>query len=100
MKADTQRRLAVTSRIMAGAVGGYALTSLIAVALLLVLQRLGMARDEALLAPTLGSFVIYAVIVMAVFHARSAARAWLWLIGISAPFALLVTVLMFAGGGA
>jgi len=100
MKADMQRRLAVTSRIIAGAVGGYALTSLIAIALLLVLQRLGMAKDEALLAPTLGSFVIYAVIVMTVFHARSATRAWLGLIGVSVPIALLVAILMQAGGGA
>jgi hypothetical protein len=32
-----------------------------------------------LLATTMASFLVYAAIVMAVFHARSAVRAWMWL---------------------
>ncbi len=100
MKADIKHRLAVTSRIIAGALGGYVLTSLIAVALFLLLRGQGLARDEALLAPTLVSFVIYAGIVMAVFHARSATRAWLWVIGASVPIAVLLAILLREGGGA
>lgn len=99
MKPDPHMRITVTSRILAAALGGYVLTSLIAVALFLLLRRQGMAQDAALLAPTLGSFIIYAAIIMAVFHARSATRAWLWMIGISLPVALLVGFLLRGVGG-
>jgi protein-S-isoprenylcysteine O-methyltransferase Ste14 len=74
--------------------GGYVLTSLLAVSSFLLLQRQGMARDEALLAPTIASFLIYAAIVLAVFHARSAMRAWLWIIGACAPLAVLILLLL------
>lgn len=100
MTPNMQRRLAITSRIMAGALGGYVLTSLIAVALFLLLRSRGMAKDEALLAPALGSFVVYAAIVMAVFHARSATRAWLWLVGASIPLGLVLAVVMRGINGA
>lgn len=100
MTPDTHRRLSVVSRILAGAVGGYVLTSLIAMALFLLLRRRGMATDEALLAPTIASFLVYAAIVMAVFHARSATRAWLWIGGASLPIALLLMIVTNGGAGA
>jgi hypothetical protein len=37
------------------------------------------SQAQALLATTMASFLVYAAIVMAVFHARSAVRAWMWL---------------------
>lgn len=100
MKRNLRERLSVASRITAGAVGGYVLTSLITVVLFLLLRAQGMTRDEALLAPTIASFVLYAAIIMAVFHARSAAKAWLWLIGLSIPVGLLLLMMMRAGNGA
>jgi hypothetical protein len=72
-------RLSVASRILAAFVGGYALTSLLSIAFALLLALFGMNKAEAVLATTIASFLIYAVIVMAVIHARTAARAWLGL---------------------
>ncbi|MBY8822801.1 hypothetical protein [Sphingomonas colocasiae] len=99
MTPAVHHRLSLVSRIIAGAGGGYLLTSLIAMLMFLLLRAGGVARDAALLAPALASFLIYAAIVMAVFHARSAARAWLWIAGASLPVALLLLVLNGGIGG-
>ncbi len=91
--------LSVTARILAAVAGGYALTSLITFALSRLLPRAGMLQSEAVLAATIASFPIYAVIVMAVFHARSARRAWLGLIAGAVPCALALGLSMPTAAG-
>lgn len=86
-------RLAVASRTIAGTLGAYGLTSLITIALSLLLARAGMAKTEAVIAATLASFAVFAVIAMAVFHAVSVTRAWLWLIGAAVSIGLAAYLL-------
>lgn len=88
-----RRPLSIISRILAATFGGYAVTSLLTVALPLMLGALGINQAQALLAATTGSFLVWAAIIMAVFHARSAVWAWLWLVVASVPFALMIFVL-------
>jgi uncharacterized membrane protein len=93
-----RRRWSMTSRVLAGTLGTYGLTSLATAALALLLARSGMAQVEAVYAATLGSFLLFTVIVMAVFNARSMVRAWLWLFAFAVPLALaLFTFLMSPG---
>jgi hypothetical protein len=87
-------RWSVTSRVLAAVAGGYALTSLLNIAAPLVLAKAGVNRPEALLATASASFLIYAAIIMAVFHARSAARAWIWLAVVAMPPAIATTRLL------
>lgn len=87
-------RWSVASRVLAGTLGAYGVASLVTVALSLVLARFGMDRVEAVIAATLASYAIFAIIAMAVFHARSAVHAWGWLIGLVVPLALLSWALM------
>ncbi|HUD28895.1 MAG TPA: hypothetical protein VMQ93_08490 [Novosphingobium sp.] len=84
-----RHRLSVAARTLAGTLGAYGATVQVTVAASLVLARLGMARVEAVTAATLASFAVFAAISMAVFHARSVARAWLWLAATALPLALL-----------
>jgi len=95
--AGTSYRLAVASRILAATVGGYGLASLANIVAALLLGALGVNLPQALLATTMASFLLYAAIVMAVFHARSAGRAWAWLVGAALPLGLLV--LLFSERG-
>ncbi len=83
-------RLSVLSRVVAGTLGAYALTSLVTVALSLLLAAAGMNRVEAVIAATLASFAIFATVAMAVFHARTALRAWGWLVAVALPAGLVV----------
>lgn len=89
-----EHRLSVAARILAAVAGGYALTSLITLALSHLLPRAGVLQAEAVLASTMVSFLIYAVIVMAVFHARTAWRAWLGLIVGAIPCGLAIGLSM------
>ncbi len=91
---SARRRWSIASRVVAASLGGYALTSLLTLALPLALASLGIDRAQALLAVTTASFLLYAAIVMAVFHARSAARAWAWLTAVALPFGLVVWLLL------
>ncbi|WP_235037664.1 MULTISPECIES: hypothetical protein [unclassified Novosphingobium] len=77
------------ARTLAGTLGAYGLTVQVTVVLSFLLARAGMERVEAVTAATLASFAVFAAISMAVFHARSAGRAWLWLVMTAAPLALL-----------
>jgi len=91
--ADTARdRLSVLSRVIAAAAGGYALTSLLSIALALGLTALGMNKSEAVLATTMAAFLLYALIIMAVFHARTATRAWVGLAIAGIPLALFASI--------
>ncbi len=85
-----KHRLTVTARVVAGTLGAYVLTAQITVLLSFLLMRAGMDKVEAVTAATLGSFAIFAILCMAVFHAHSVKRAWLWLVGASVPMALLI----------
>lgn len=86
-------RLAVAARTLAGTLGAYGLTVQVTVVLSFVLAHLGMDRAEAVVAATLASFAIFAVISMAIFHTRSAMRAWIWLAATALPLALAQWVL-------
>jgi hypothetical protein len=88
------RRWSVASRTLAAVVGGYAVTTLLNLAVPLLFSALGAGLPQALASALMASFLIWAVIVMAAFHARSAARAWAWLIGAAIPLGLVVWFLL------
>lgn len=87
MTPGSRYRLAVFSRILAAFGGGYILTSLAVVLLSLCLPG---GRASAVVSATMAGFLVYALVVMAVFHARNVVRAWVWIIGASVPLTLLV----------
>jgi hypothetical protein len=91
-------RWSVASRTVAAVVGGYAFTSLLVIAISVLLPRFGIDQAETLFAATMASFLIYAVAIMAVFQARTATRAWMGLLLFSIAPAIIVSV--FAGPGA
>jgi len=86
-------RWSAASRTLAAVVGGYAVTSLLNIALPLLLGAAGISVPQALLATTMGSFLLYAAIIMAVFHASSATRAWVWLLSVALLLALVALLL-------
>jgi len=71
---------------MAAIGGGYALASLVAVALALVLP---LDRMDAVLTGMMASLVVYAAAAIWVFAARSALRAWIGMIAAALPLAVL-----------
>lgn len=89
-------RWMVASRMLAAVVVGYALTSAVSILLALLLP---VSKAEAVLASTMLSFALYAGIVIWVFQARSATRAW---VGLLVPLAVLSLVcwLLMPGGAA
>lgn len=83
---DARHRWSVASRMLAAALGGYALASALAVLLGLLLP---LERAQAVnLGMDLG-FLLYVPILLWTFHTRSAARAWGWLLLWSGAAALL-----------
>jgi hypothetical protein len=98
IETEAARRWSIASRVLAASIGGYALTSLLTLALPLALASLGIDPAQALLAATTASFLVYAGIIMAVFHARSAARAWAWLAGGALPLGIVVYLLLPGAG--
>lgn len=91
---DARYRVSVTSRILAAALGGYALVSALAVFAALLLPT-GRAQG-VMLASDVG-FLIYLPILLWVFHTQTAMRAWGWLLGWTAVFSLLSWWLMQGG---
>lgn len=87
--ARAQARLAITARVIAGTLGAYGVTVLGAIALSLLLALAGMDRAQAVIASALASFAIFVAISVAVFHARSATRAWIALMVTAVPLALV-----------
>ncbi|MFY3383067.1 DUF3649 domain-containing protein [Paracidovorax sp. MALMAid1276] len=79
-RVDWRYRLAVASRAVAGAVGGYAMAAGWAGAVSLALAR-AMPRAEAVMVATLLSWLVYALAVAWVFYARTAWGAWLGTLG-------------------
>ena len=81
-------RLAILSRVCAAVAGGYTLAALSAAWLSLVLP---LSRVEATVAGTLISIAVYVVAIMWAFAAATARRAWL---GVMAPAAVLLTLIL------
>ncbi|USY26744.1 DUF3649 domain-containing protein [Alcaligenes sp. 1735tsa3] len=88
-------RLQVLSRIVAAAVGGYALAAAATVLLTLLWP---LPKAQAVLAANMLSFVWYTIAVMWVFSTKSATRAWVGMVLPTALIALLSVLLMPAGG--
>lgn len=86
-------RWSVASRTLAATIGGYTFISLMTIAVPLLLGAAGVSQPQALLATTMSSFLVYVAIIMAVFHARSATRAWLGLFVAAAPLAFIAALL-------
>lgn len=93
---NTHSRWSVASRVLAAVVGGYALTSLLTLAVPLLFSAAGLSQAQALLATTMTSFPVYAAVILVVFHARSAARAWACLAVAALPPGI-VTALQLPG---
>ncbi|OWQ86177.1 hypothetical protein CDN99_20270 [Roseateles aquatilis] len=88
-------RAAVASRVIAALGGGYALASAVAAAIAVHGQPLlSGSRSEGAIAGAMLGFVAYAVAFMTAFAARSAWRAWAWVLG---P-ALLLGASVMKGG--
>lgn len=87
-----QNKWRIASRIFAAIFGGYILTTLLTIAFALLLTASGMNKSEAVLATTMASFLMFAVIVMAVFYARTPTRAWLGLAIASLPPAVFAAI--------
>ncbi|CAG9193484.1 Iron uptake protein [Paraburkholderia tropica] len=88
--------VSLISRIVAAIFGGYALAALTSVATL----ALPIAAPQAVIAGMLASFVVYACVVIGVFLARSARRAWGGLLIAAAPLLLASWSVWTAAGGA
>ena len=87
-------RLSVASRALAAIVGGYGFILLLTAAGSLLLPvAFGVSSLDSVLAVTMSSFLIWAVIAMAVFHARSAFHAWAGLLFASLPLMLILLLL-------
>jgi hypothetical protein len=95
---QARRGWALTSRVLAALAGGYGFTSLLTLALSLCLPALGVSRVQALHALSMGSFLVYAAVIMAMFHAASPARAWRWLLLASAPLGIIVAAALPRAG--
>lgn len=70
-------RLSVASRVLAAAVGGYALTSALAISIALLLP---VGRAHAVMLASDIGFLIYVPILLWAFHTPTAKRAWGWLL--------------------
>jgi hypothetical protein len=89
-----RHRPAVAARVVTAIAGGYVFTWLFTAALALCLRDVWlMPRVDAALAATMCSFLVYAGAIIAVFSARSAARAWAGLLIASVPPALVIAFL-------
>ena len=92
--ANARHRWSAISRVLAAVVGGYALTSLSTLSVPLLLSAAGLGQAQALHATTMAGFLVYAGIVLAVFHARSATRAWTWLAATAVPPGIVIALLL------
>lgn len=78
-------RWSVASRVLAAIIGGYALaygfTAFFSV-------YLPLAKADRVVFASLACFAVWTAAVIYVFAARSATRAWLWLVGLTALMCL------------
>lgn len=84
-KAKTSTRWEVTARVLAAILGGYA-TAYAATAFLSV--YLPLVRSERVVFASLACFAVYTIAIIYAFAARSARRAWLVPVGVTALMAL------------
>jgi hypothetical protein len=89
-KLSTADRLAVFSRVLAAAFGGYALTSAATVLLALIWPA---PKAQAVLWGTMLSFAVYTTAVIWAFTTRSATRAWVGMLASAAICAGMAWVL-------
>jgi len=87
-------RWSQASRVIAGTLGAFALASLATTVLSLVLAALGASRADAVTIALMASSIIFALISLAVFHAHSAARVWVWLTGTALPLSIVTWALL------
>jgi hypothetical protein len=95
MSEQARYRWAVTSRVVAAVLGGYALISALTLLLALVWP---LPQAQALMASTMLSFAVYTVVVIWVFAARSLSRIWIGLVAGTLVATLLC--LLLRGGAA
>ncbi len=88
------RVLDVALRLLAAVFGGYGLTVVLGIFLA---RTLPMAPSQAVTTALLLSFLIYLLTVIGVFAARSALRAWGWILLLAALFAALTPLLDRSG---
>ncbi|WP_157222474.1 hypothetical protein [Novosphingobium sp. AP12] len=93
MRAPAMERWSLASRVLAGTLGAYALTALLTAALSVLLIQFGVDPVEAATGATISSFAVFTVAAMAVFHARSVMKAWVWLALIGAACGMVVLLL-------
>lgn len=91
--ASVPRWLSAASRTIAVTIGSYCAAALLTMALPLLLQPLGVARLEAVVAASLASFLLFALLAIWAALARTAARAWALLILVSLPALAAVLLL-------
>ncbi len=94
MNEEARYRWMVASRVLIAAVGGYALTSVATIFLALVWP---LPKAQAVMAATMLSFALYAIVVIWVFSVGSAKRAWL---GVLLPAIVLAGIDWFMLSGA
>lgn len=80
------RWLDISSRSAAAVLGGYAFTYVLTAALA---RLLPLARLDAVIVASLLSFLFYSVAILWAFAASSHRRAWVWLLALGAPLALI-----------
>lgn len=73
-------RAGIASRTLAAVLGGYLASSSASALLALALPAMGVTRADAVINATLLSFALLTCAVLWAFAARSAARAWIWLL--------------------
>lgn len=91
---DARYRLNVASRVLAAALGGYALVSVCAMLMALLLP---IGRAQAVMLASDMGFLAYLPLLFWVFHTRSTIRAWGWLLFWVATLSLLSWWLLCGG---
>jgi hypothetical protein len=89
-----QQNWSVASRAAAAIIGGYIFIAMLTLAIPLVLASAGIELAQSIFLTIIFGFVLYVAIIMAVFHASSAARAWTYLVIASVPPAVIVAFLL------
>lgn len=82
---EFKKRWSIASRVLAALVGGYAMAYAVTAFLAVYLP---LARPDRVVFSSLASFAVWTAVVIYVFAARSAARVWLLLIGLTAVLCL------------
>ncbi len=88
-------RWMVFSRVIAGFIGGYVLTSYITIVLA---QLLPMARVDAVVLSSLLSYVWFCIAIIWVFAVKSTIKAWVGIVLSTALFAAIHYFLKYGGG--